>query len=87
RGGCPRGRAGAAVRADAPLDALRAELGKLASPGASEQGDLRAATHLAAEFLRERGKDLLVGCYLAGAVLQAVGVARLRDELEIVGDL
>lgn len=65
--------AGADVRADARFDALHAELAKLASPGASGQVDWRAATHLAAELLRERGKDLLVGCYLAGALLQTGG--------------
>ncbi|OMW50134.1 type VI secretion system ImpA domain-containing protein [Burkholderia pseudomallei] len=79
--------AGADVRADARFDALHAELAKLASPGASGQVDWRAATHLAAELLRERGKDLLVGCYLAGALLQTGGAAGLRCGLEIVGDL
>lgn len=79
--------AGADVRADARFDALHAELAKLASPGASGQVDWRAATHLAAELLRVRGKDLLVGCYLAGALLQTGGAAGLRCGLEIVGDL
>ncbi|ARL41230.1 type VI secretion system protein TssA [Burkholderia pseudomallei] len=79
--------AGADVRADARFDALHAELAKLASPGASGQVDWCAATHLAAELLRERGKDLLVGCYLAGALLQTGGAAGLRCGLEIVGDL
>ncbi|MCU9952169.1 MULTISPECIES: type VI secretion system protein TssA [Burkholderia] len=79
--------AGAGVRADARFDALHAELTKLASPGASGHVDWSAVLNLAAGLLRERGKDLLVGCYLAGALLQLGGAAGLRCGLEVVGDL
>lgn len=83
----PAAPAGADVRADARFDALHAELAKLASPGASGHVDWRAAMSLAAGLLRDRGKDLLVGCYLAGALLQIGGAAGLRCGLEVVGDL
>ncbi|WP_063534691.1 type VI secretion system protein TssA [Burkholderia sp. MSMB1589WGS] len=83
----PAAPAGADVRADARFDALHAELAKLASPGASGHVDWRSAMNLAAGLLRDRGKDLLVGCYLAGALLQIGGAAGLRCGLEVVGDL
>ncbi|KWC31118.1 type VI secretion system protein ImpA [Burkholderia ubonensis] len=79
--------AGTGVRADARFDALHAELTKLASPGASGHVDWCAVLNLAAGLLRERGKDLLVACYLAGALLQLGGAAGLRCGLEVVGDL
>ncbi len=79
--------AGAGVRADARFDALHAELAKLASPGASGHVDWCAVLNLAVGLLRERGKDLLVGCYVASALLQLGGAAGLRCGLEVVGDL
>ncbi|MGY4730801.1 type VI secretion system protein TssA [Burkholderia pyrrocinia] len=75
------------VRDDARFDALQAELAKLASPGASSQIHWDRAVDLAAELLRDRGKDLLVGCYLAGALLYVSGAVGLRCGLLIVGDL
>ncbi|AOJ10196.1 type VI secretion system protein TssA [Burkholderia mayonis] len=83
----PDAPAGDGVRNDARFDVLHTELAKLASPGAGGQVDWRAVANLATELLRDRGKDLLVGCYLAGALLQIGGAAGLRCGLEVVGDL
>ncbi|WP_230684492.1 type VI secretion system protein TssA [Burkholderia cepacia] len=78
---------GAGIRDDARFDALQAELGKLTSPGAGAQVDWEAVVRLAADLLSNKGKDLLVGCYLAGALLYVGGVAGLQCGVAIVGDL
>ncbi|KVP81061.1 type VI secretion system protein ImpA [Burkholderia ubonensis] len=83
----PATSAGADVRGDARFDALQAELAKLASPSASGQVDWGVVATLATELLRDKGKDLLIGCYLAGALLQIGGPAGLQCGLDVVGDL
>ncbi len=59
----PAAPAGTDVHANARLEALHVELTKFASPSASGHVDWCAAMNLAAGLLRDRGKDLLVGCY------------------------
>ncbi|WP_323117731.1 type VI secretion system protein TssA [Burkholderia alba] len=83
----PGSGAHADVRGDARFDALQAELAKLSSPGAGMHVDWQAVAGGSAALLRDAGKDLLVGCYLAGALLHVADAAGLRRGLAIVGDL
>lgn len=79
--------AGSDVREDVRFDALQVEIGKLSNPGVGGQTDWLHVEQLAAQLLAEKGKDLLVACYLNVALLQTSGLPGLMAGLQIVGDL
>lgn len=79
--------AGHDVRSDPRFDALQTELGKLAMPGADNQTDWPQVAQLCANLLVDKGKDLLVGSYLAGALLQTDGLTGLATGLEVLVEL
>lgn len=77
---------GADVRGEPEFDLLQDEIAKLSSPSGSPL-DWNQVASLATTLLAEKGKDLLVASYLAGALLQTRGLPGLADGLGVLRDL
>jgi type VI secretion system protein VasJ len=75
--------AGASARYEESFTRLEAEMSKLENPSGGEV-DWKAAITDATAILREKSKDLLVGAYLARALLQQHGVEGLAAGLAIL---
>ncbi|MGB7478876.1 MAG: type VI secretion system ImpA family N-terminal domain-containing protein, partial [Burkholderiaceae bacterium] len=78
---------GADVRGEPDFDLLQDEMAKLSSPSSSGTLDWNQVARLATTLLAEKGKDLLVASYLAGALLQTRGLPGLADGLGVLRDL
>ena len=79
--------AGADVRDEAEFDLLQDEIAKLSNPGASGTPDWNRVVQLSTTLLADKGKDVLVACYLAGGLLQTRGLPGLADGLRVLSDL
>jgi type VI secretion system protein VasJ len=79
--------AGHDVRDDPDFDRLQAEIDKLNNPTASLATDWDVVQRAATVLLAERGKDLLVACYLTGALMRRSGLTGLIDGLKVIDDL
>jgi type VI secretion system protein VasJ len=79
--------AGDGVRADDDFDRLQSEIDKLNNPGSSGSTDWDVVQRAAVALLSEKGKDLLVACYLGGALLRRAELAGLAAGLKVVDDL
>lgn len=78
---------GAEVREDPDFELLESEIAKLASPVHSSTLDWDKVTLLSADLLANKGKDILVACYLAGGLLESRGLPGLADGLRVLADL
>lgn len=81
------GGAGRDVRDEPEFESLQAEIGKLSSPTASGTVDWAQVEALAKALLADKGKDMLVAAYLAGAALQQRGLSGLADGLGVLADM
>ncbi|SDV47126.1 type VI secretion system protein TssA [Chitinasiproducens palmae] len=79
--------AGEDVRDDPDFERLQGEIDKLSNPSAAAGADWDIVQRAAAVLLAERGKDLLVACYLAGALMRQSGLDGLATGLKVVADL
>lgn len=79
--------AGVDVRDDDDFDALQNEIAKMSNPVSSGTLDWAKVAQLAGQLLSTKGKDLLVACYLAGALLQTEGLPGLCTGIGIVDDM
>ncbi len=79
--------AGNDVRSDDDYDMLQAEIGKMSNPVTSGTLDWQQVATLAGSILSAKSKDMLVACYLAGALLQQRGLPGLADGLRVVSDM
>jgi type VI secretion system protein VasJ len=75
------------VRSDDDFDRLQTEIDKLNNPGAAAGTDWDVVQRAAIALLAERGKDLLVACYLGGALLRRSELAGLAAGLKVIDDL
>lgn len=78
---------GADLRDDPRFEALQQALAALSSPHANARLDWGRVARLAADLLRDAGKDMLVGSYLAGALLQLGGLRGLAEGLGVLTDM
>lgn len=78
---------GADVRDEPEFDLIQVEISKLSSPTASGTLDWARVVQLSAGLLQNKGKDILLACYLAGGLLQTRGLTGLADGLAVVDDL
>ena len=84
----PGGKAvGIDIRDDPDFDRMQTEIDKLSSPSASASTDWDVVRRAGIVLLSERGKDLLVACYLAGALMRRSGLTGLADGLKILNDM
>ncbi|MDR5826804.1 type VI secretion system protein TssA [Caballeronia sp. LP006] len=83
----PDNPAGGDVRDDPDFDRLQTEIDKLNSPSAAAGTDWDVVQRAATVLLAERGKDLLVACYLAGALMRRSGLEGLASGLTVIDDL
>ena len=77
---------GTDAREDPRFEALQAEIAKLSTPGLGAIDWPRVA-QLGGAVLAEKGKDLLAGSYVAGALTHDAGLPGLAVGLEILVDL
>jgi type VI secretion system protein VasJ len=78
---------GAEVRDQPLFDQLESEVAKLANPVNSPLLDWGKVNEWATELLASKGKDLMVGCYLAGGLLETRGLPGLADGLQVIADM
>ncbi|MDR5837094.1 type VI secretion system protein TssA [Caballeronia sp. LZ034LL] len=83
----PDNPAGDDVRDDPDFDRLQTEIDKLNSPSAAASTDWDVVQRAATVLLSERGKDLLVACYLTGALMRRSGLDGLANGLTVIDDL
>ncbi len=79
--------AGHDVRGSPAFDLLAVELSKLSSPVHSASIDWSKITRLCADLLSTEGKDLMVACYLTGAMFETRSLAGMADGLQVIADL
>jgi type VI secretion system protein VasJ len=79
--------AGSDVRYDPQFEELQAEIDKLSSPRAAGTTDWHKVRRLAADILAKKSKDLLVGSYLAVALIHTNQLEGLSLGLTILDDL
>ncbi|TDV28722.1 type VI secretion system protein VasJ [Paraburkholderia caballeronis] len=75
------------VRDEPDFELLQDEIGKLSNPFANSSVDWNRVSALSAALLADKGKDMLVACYLAGGLLRTSGLPGLRDGLQVLADL
>lgn len=78
--------AGTDARDDARFEALQAEIAKLTTPGLGAI-DWDRVAQLGGALLAEKGKDLLAGSYVAGALAHRADLPGLAIGVEILADL
>lgn len=78
---------GSELRDDPAFDKLESELSKLASPVHSASIDWKLIIELSSILLSQKGKDLLVACYLVGALFETKRLEGLADGLGVVADM
>ncbi|OYO27943.1 type VI secretion system protein TssA [Janthinobacterium sp. PC23-8] len=78
---------GADVREDDEFDRLQNEIAKMSNPAATDSVDWEQVVRLAASLTASKGKDLLVGCYLAGGLLQTSGLPGLLVGISLLDDM
>lgn len=78
---------GSDVRGEPGFDLLETELSKLSSPVHSASIDWNKIARLSAELLSNKGKDLMVACYLTGALFETRSLGGMADGLQVVADL
>jgi type VI secretion system protein VasJ len=76
--------AGAEVRDSALFEQVEAEVAKLANPVNSPLLDWQKVVDWSSELLSSKGKDVMVGCYLAGGLLEIKGLPGLSDGLKVL---
>lgn len=79
--------AGSDVRGEDNFDLLQNEIAKMSNPTTSGTLDWQQVVTLAAGLLGGKGKDILVGCYLTGGLLQTRGLPGLLDGLQVLSDM
>jgi type VI secretion system protein VasJ len=79
--------AGNDVRDEPDFHRLQAEIDKHGNPAAGATTDWGEVQRAATVLLAERGKDLLVACYLGAALTREAGPAGLADGLKVLDDL
>jgi len=79
--------AGSEVREEPAYESLESEVAKLASPVHSASIQWNVVTELSAGLLANKGKDLMVACYLAAALLETRGLVGLGDGVKVVADM
>ncbi|MES2509496.1 MAG: type VI secretion system protein TssA [Pseudomonadota bacterium] len=79
--------AGSDVRDEPAFEKLEAEIAKLTSAINSPLVDWKVINQLCTELLSDKGKDLLVACYLAAGLLETRSLAGLSDGLKVIADM
>jgi type VI secretion system protein VasJ len=79
--------AGNDVRDEADFDLLQNEIAKMSNPVTSGTLDWQQVVQLSATLLADKGKDILVACYLAGGLLQTRGLPGLLDGMQVLNDM
>jgi len=79
--------AGNDVRDEADFDLLQNEIAKMSNPVTSGTLDWQQVVQLSATLLSDKGKDILVACYLAGGLLQTRGLPGLLDGVQVLNDM
>jgi type VI secretion system protein VasJ len=74
------------VRDETDFDLLQNEIGKMSNP-ASGPPDWQQVVQLSTNLLTNKGKDILVVCYLAGGLLQTRSISGLADGARILADM
>lgn len=75
------------VRDESDYELLQAEIGKMSNPTTSATLDWNRVVTLAANLLRDKGKDVMVAAYLTGGLLQTAGLPGLRDGVTALNDM
>lgn len=75
------------VRTDPMFDSVESEIAKLGNPSASSAIDWQLVCDTSAELLSNRGKDILVACYMASGLLHTSGLIGLSQGLSIIADM
>lgn len=79
--------AGSEVREDPDFELLESEIAKLSSPVHSSTLEWGKVTQLSTDLLSNKGKDMLVACYLTGGLLETRGLPGLADGFRVLADL
>ena len=79
--------AGNDVRDEADFDLLQNEIAKMSNPVTSGTLDWQQVVQLSASLLADKGKDILVACYLAGGLLQTRGLPGLLEGVQVLNDM
>lgn len=79
--------AGNDVREENGFDLLQNEIAKLSSFTGTGGVDWNEVVKQAADLTGTKGKDIMVGCYLAGGLLQTQGLPGLQAGLKVVDDM
>lgn len=79
--------AGADVREETAFDLLQNEISKMSNPAASSGVDWEQVIAQACILTRDKGKDIMVICYLAGGLLQVQGLPGLAAGLRVLDDV
>jgi type VI secretion system protein VasJ len=79
--------AGSDVRNDPQYENIENEISKLSNPNTSNAVNWHFICDTAAELLANKGKDILVACYLTCGLLQTSSLAGLSEGLSILSDM
>lgn len=75
------------VRNDPGFDAIENEIAKLNNPTASTLIDWQFVCNASAELLSNKGKDILVACYMTCGLLQTSGLTGLSQGMAAIADM
>lgn len=75
------------VRNDPGFDAIETEMAKLGNPSTSTTMDWQLVCNTSAELLSDKGKDILVACYMSCGLLQTSGLTGLSQGMTVVADM